>query len=207
MTLGRTESGAIKIKTDTAGGGLRAVECACCGGRGCQITEQQFNAVLNGGTANLAGGLLLNSLVKNFTFSQTYSFTYESNGKNITFAEVRGNGVHAEVIRSVTCEARFPWGGEETYPIQMDFKRMEAAIANILLYSEVPVTPDPLNPPIYTLNAALAMSIREDHYECDPDNPFFPRFNTVFQSCALCGEVLYSWLMEAGPGETTCLQS
>lgn len=29
MTLGRTSSGAIKIKTD---GGLRAVECGCCGG-------------------------------------------------------------------------------------------------------------------------------------------------------------------------------
>lgn len=28
MTLGRSSSGAIKIKTD---GGLRAVECACCG--------------------------------------------------------------------------------------------------------------------------------------------------------------------------------
>lgn len=32
MTLGRTASGAIKIKTD---GGLRAVGCACCGGCGC----------------------------------------------------------------------------------------------------------------------------------------------------------------------------
>ena len=31
MTLGRTSSGAIKIKTD---GGLRAVSCACCGGGG-----------------------------------------------------------------------------------------------------------------------------------------------------------------------------
>ena len=30
MTLGRTSSGAIKIKTDEAGGGLRAVECGCC---------------------------------------------------------------------------------------------------------------------------------------------------------------------------------
>ena len=29
MTLGRTSSGALKIKTD---GGLRAVECACCRG-------------------------------------------------------------------------------------------------------------------------------------------------------------------------------
>jgi hypothetical protein len=32
MTLGRTPSGAIKIKTD---GGLRAVGCACCGGCNC----------------------------------------------------------------------------------------------------------------------------------------------------------------------------
>jgi hypothetical protein len=32
MTLGVTPTGAIKIKTDEAGGGLRAVECACCGG-------------------------------------------------------------------------------------------------------------------------------------------------------------------------------
>ena len=30
MTLGRTSSGAIKIKTDGEGGGLRAVNCACC---------------------------------------------------------------------------------------------------------------------------------------------------------------------------------
>jgi hypothetical protein len=32
MTLGRTPAGSIKIKTDTEGGGLRAVGCACCGG-------------------------------------------------------------------------------------------------------------------------------------------------------------------------------
>ena len=30
MTLGRTSSGTIKIKTDEEGGGLRAVNCACC---------------------------------------------------------------------------------------------------------------------------------------------------------------------------------
>ena len=40
MTLGRTTSGAIKIKTD---GGLRAVNCACCGSLGCDaipLSEQ-----------------------------------------------------------------------------------------------------------------------------------------------------------------------
>jgi len=30
MTLGLTSTGAVKIKTDEEGGGLRAVECACC---------------------------------------------------------------------------------------------------------------------------------------------------------------------------------
>ena len=38
MTLGRSSTGAIKIKTDAEGGGLRAVECACCGGCGCQTS-------------------------------------------------------------------------------------------------------------------------------------------------------------------------
>lgn len=37
MTLGRTASGAIKIKTD--GGTTRAVGCACCGGGGCDCGE------------------------------------------------------------------------------------------------------------------------------------------------------------------------
>jgi hypothetical protein len=35
MVLGRSTSGAIKIKTDEEGGGLRAVGCACCGGGSC----------------------------------------------------------------------------------------------------------------------------------------------------------------------------
>jgi len=35
MNIGRTASNAIKIKTDPAGGGLRAVECACCVTAGC----------------------------------------------------------------------------------------------------------------------------------------------------------------------------
>ncbi len=41
MTLGRTSSGAIKIKTDSPG--LRAVECTCCGGGGCSISQAQID--------------------------------------------------------------------------------------------------------------------------------------------------------------------
>ena len=39
MTLGRTADNKIKIKTDN--GGLRAVNCACCGGCGCGISIPQ----------------------------------------------------------------------------------------------------------------------------------------------------------------------
>jgi hypothetical protein len=42
MTLGVTPTGAIKIKTDEAGGGLRAVECACCGGE-CGFFDWMFS--------------------------------------------------------------------------------------------------------------------------------------------------------------------
>jgi hypothetical protein len=42
MTIGRTSSGAIKIKTDTAGVGLRAVDCACCCSLTCSGTFAQF---------------------------------------------------------------------------------------------------------------------------------------------------------------------
>jgi hypothetical protein len=52
MTLGRTPTGAIKIKTD---GGFRAVECACCGSCDCEnlplgkykIASVNFGNILN----------------------------------------------------------------------------------------------------------------------------------------------------------------
>jgi hypothetical protein len=54
MTLGRTSSGAIKIKTD----GLRAVECACCGGitipcRHCPPYLHNFQFSLSGDQVNI----------------------------------------------------------------------------------------------------------------------------------------------------------
>jgi hypothetical protein len=62
MTLGRSSSGAIKIKTDVQGGGLRAVECGCCnpcigptsGQNVFQISKQEYDAYLRGGTWSLS---------------------------------------------------------------------------------------------------------------------------------------------------------
>jgi len=55
MTLGRTSSGAIKIKTD---GGLRAVNCACCGGCGCQYLSipEPLRTVFANATSVIIGG-------------------------------------------------------------------------------------------------------------------------------------------------------
>jgi hypothetical protein len=62
MTLGRTSSGAIKIKTD---GGLRAVNCACCGGgldcgcvgiAGIMVGSQLLSYVLDNATTGAVNG-------------------------------------------------------------------------------------------------------------------------------------------------------
>lgn len=58
MTLGRTSSGAIKLKTDTAGGGLRAVECACCQppcGCGREVGDQLLQVLRNATTGTCNG--------------------------------------------------------------------------------------------------------------------------------------------------------
>ena len=55
MTLGRTPAGAIKTKSD---GGLRAVNCACCGGCGClgvKLPSHLFQTLKNATSAIVWG--------------------------------------------------------------------------------------------------------------------------------------------------------
>ena len=58
MILGRTSSGAIKIKAD---GGLRAVGCACCGGCGCNTFDvpSSLLSLLEKATSGTADGIPL----------------------------------------------------------------------------------------------------------------------------------------------------
>jgi hypothetical protein len=83
MTLGRTPTGAIKIKTD---GGLRAVGCACCGGVGScgcspmsaavknaiasatQVTVNSLSRPWNGSTAS-SGQLPIGTLTWGISYS------------------------------------------------------------------------------------------------------------------------------------------
>jgi hypothetical protein len=97
MTLGRTSSGAIKIKTD---GGLRAVECACCGGGvgscGCspmsaavkdaiasatQVTVNSLSRPWNGSTAS-SGHQPFGILTWEISFSGGTLCFFGDNGNN-----------------------------------------------------------------------------------------------------------------------------
>jgi hypothetical protein len=96
MTLGRTPTGAIKIKTD---GGLRAVGCACCGG-GCsptnyfdnlgayqsanqdnsyQITKEQYDSFHLGGLINWSASINISFGPFGCSFSHSGSISIQPN--------------------------------------------------------------------------------------------------------------------------------
>jgi hypothetical protein len=90
MTLGRTPEGLIKTKTD---GGLRAVECACCGPLcpsespspyGIVLTEEQYNNFKKGG---------------NYTMSAVLSET--RTGEGSCSSNLNGSGV---IAPNIYCE-------------------------------------------------------------------------------------------------------
>jgi hypothetical protein len=78
MTLGRSSSGAIKIKTD-GDAGLRAVNCACCGNPVFQfdacnlyeVTEEKYNEWRRG------GNLTVNASYTDIPYTGTHSETIE----------------------------------------------------------------------------------------------------------------------------------
>ena len=89
MTLGRTSTGAIKIKTDTPG--LRAVECGCCQGgcQSCPVTDITITSefrllrtrVLTGGTDGMGRNWWGASWVRNgweyYVFIFCNGFNYD----------------------------------------------------------------------------------------------------------------------------------
>ena len=69
MILGRTPEGLIKIKTDEEGGGLRAVECACCGEAvcGCSSVSATLKQIIESATMVSVNGA---SVAWNGNFAQ-----------------------------------------------------------------------------------------------------------------------------------------
>jgi hypothetical protein len=89
MTLGRTSSGAIKIKTD---GGLRAVGCACCNPCGCRNISipEPLRTVFANATSVIIGG-------------QPLSFYYQDPVAGYWEGEVFDAGMIYEIGFGGTC--------------------------------------------------------------------------------------------------------
>jgi hypothetical protein len=65
MTLGLTSSGAVKIKTDEEGGGLRAVNCACCDSICQELYNRGLNSITTGSVADFWNKQKLDHFWKN----------------------------------------------------------------------------------------------------------------------------------------------
>jgi len=104
MTLGRTSTGAIKIKTDGEDSKPRAVNCACCGGCGCVsvagvlINGVPLSDILDAATTgtvtfnsyNPPGGWPTSDWIQNsngwqvlFEYSEIAQLTWDSTAKTL----------------------------------------------------------------------------------------------------------------------------
>jgi len=115
MTLGRTASGAIKIKTD---GGLRAVECACCGGCGCAatISGELLTTMRNAttGTCNGAAPIYWNAQGGGFgaywyVNGSFYTAALQANGNCFSFSADNAMNAMASGTSAGCCPTNLPF--------------------------------------------------------------------------------------------------
>ena len=193
MTLGRTSSGAIKIKTD--GGTTRAVECACCGSLGCQITPAQFDAIRYGFTTNISGTQGIGTRVQ-------VNQGYEYSGQNIAedrleiFGALEGGG-HYNVTTTgpFTCIVDGPPGSGVTYPVE--FYNEDVESVSLYWFYTAYIPNDTAIAPTYLLNASTGLGYNRTETVCPNDgNPPTGVITENKSSLDLCGEPLYKLVLE-----------
>jgi hypothetical protein len=199
MTLGRTSSAAIKIKTD---GGLRAVECACCGGSGCKITQAQFDAIRYGFTTNITGTQGIGTIVPviqlyEYSFQNPEEDREEIHGAIENESNIGSQGGPYKYLVSdtgpFTCIV--DGGGGITYPVTYYNENKE----NLRLYwfYTAWIPNNTQIAPTYFLNAIKGAEYTRTEIEC-PNDGGLP--NTVVKdyqsSLDLCGEPLYKLVLE-----------
>ena len=189
MTLGLTSSGAVKIKTD---GGLRAVECACCGSGACAITEAQFNTIRYGGTTNIAA-----PFQTSFVQDYEYSF-FDAEGNENIFGQLSANQIFSNINPYMrNCVYNFPPPMPGTYTLPTTLSGI-AAISFIILYSAI-IPADPNSAKEYYLGVGLNNLYEEGCFWCsgvEPDD--FGAYSKISLSPP-CGIPFYKALMEADP--------
>lgn len=204
MTLGRTASNAIKIKTDEAGGGLRAVGCACCGGRGCQITQAQFDTIRYGFTTNISGTQGIGTIVP---IIQLYEYSFQSEEanrqeifgalENISITGSQGGSYQyiVSTTGSFTCTVNGPEGSGITYPIEYYNENTE--YISLYWFYNAYIPNDTAIAPTYYLTASNGVIYKRTETECPNDgNPPANVEKDYKSSLDLCGEPLYKLALE-----------
>ena len=196
MVIGRSSTGAIKINTDEAGGGLRAVNCACCGGGGgcnTQITEAQFNAIRYGGYANFA--TLSYPRTKNTQFWQDYEYSgTNAGGATEIFGSISGGDSEFYNFEMRDCVYSFPEGGPSgTYtmpePLESSDSTLISAFYSATIYPE--------GTGEYHLSV-VDISARIGCYWCSGTEPDDSGFYTKSLGQVFCGgEEAYRFFMQA----------
>jgi hypothetical protein len=193
MTLGRTSSGAIKIKTDN--GTTRAVNCACCGSLGCQITPAQFDAIRYGFTTNISGTQGIGTIVPVGQLYE-YSFQNTTEDREDIFGALGGGGNYTvSTTGPFTCIVDGPPGSGITYPVEFYNEHIETVSLHWFYSAWIPN--DTAIAPTYFLNASIGLVYERTETECPNDGNPPTRVNKDYKnSLDLCGEPLYKLGLE-----------
>ena len=203
MTLGRTSSGAIKIKTD-GDAGLRAVNCACCGSLGCQITQAQFNAIRYGFTTNISETQGIGTIVPVIQLYE-YSFQNTTEDREEIFGALENQanmgsqgGAYVHIVSTTgpfTCIVDGPPGSGITYPVEFYNQTFETA--SLYWFYTAYIPNDTAIAPTYFLNASIGLVYERTEIECPNDGNPPTRVNKDYKnSLDLCGEPLYKLGLE-----------
>ena len=202
MTLGRTASNAIKIKTD--GGTTRAVECACCGGVGCQITQAQFDAIRYGFTTNIVGTQGIGIIVPviqlyEYSFQNPEADREEIFGALENEANMGSQGTSYEYTVSTTgpfaCIVNGPEGSGITYPIEYYNQNFESV--KLYWFYTAYIPNNTAISPTYFLTASEGVVYSRTETECQNDgNPPTIVTKDYKSSLDFCGESLYKLVLE-----------
>ena len=193
MTLGRSSSGAIKIKTD---GGLRAVECACCGGGGCvtTITEAQFNQIRFGGTANIAGNFPETSSP---SYYQIYDYSTPLDNGDSVFGACKIDRIQKIKNTGISqCVYTYPEGGPSgTYSVNNQDKYIEILNIEYLFYNAF-IPSDPSQEGTYDISAAVQFEGICEYCDGEPDAGIKVK-HRFYLNQVLCGQDLWEFIKEA----------
>ena len=197
MTLGRTTGGKIQIKQDP----LRAVNCACCGSLGCQITQAQFNAIRYGFTTNFSGTQGIGTRVQ---VNQGYEYSYENTAEDRVeiFGALEGGGQYTvSTTGPFTCIVDGPPGSGVTYPVE--FYNEDVESASLYWYYAAYIPNDTAIAPTYFLNSSnfgnpsTGLGYNRTETVCPNDgNPPAGVITEYKSALDLCGEPLYKLVLE-----------